>query len=257
MPTSHSYKNEALVLRKTKLGEKDLIVTLLLETGELKRAVAKGARRPGSSYAARLELFSSVKLVLSRGRNLDVITDAKLTQPDEPRIASLESSSCASAVAELLTYIAQDGLEQPRLYAMASRAFSCIAKSNPAVALRVTVAALMKIVSEAGYRPVFDRCQSCGTAIELDDEAEPHLFSISDGGATCSSCVRYSEGIRVSPRVLAWSHALLYSKFDDIEHMQIDDGTLFDILQITKSWIDFHIGYATKSIVFLMTSGLF
>ena len=48
-----AYSLRALVLRRTKLGESDLILTLLSEDGSQKRAVAKGARRPMSSFAAR------------------------------------------------------------------------------------------------------------------------------------------------------------------------------------------------------------
>lgn len=52
-----TYSLRALVLRRTKLGESDLILTLLSEDGSQKRAVAKGARRPKSSFAARTEPF--------------------------------------------------------------------------------------------------------------------------------------------------------------------------------------------------------
>ena len=54
-----TYSLRALVLRRTKLGESDLILTLLSEDGSQKRAVAKGARRPKSSFAARTEPFAS------------------------------------------------------------------------------------------------------------------------------------------------------------------------------------------------------
>ena len=54
-----TYSLQALVLRKTKLGETDLIVTLLAQDGRQVRAVAKGARKPNSSFASRLEIFSA------------------------------------------------------------------------------------------------------------------------------------------------------------------------------------------------------
>ena len=53
---SATYTARAIVLRKTKLGESDLIVTLLAQDGSQARAVAKGARKPSSPFAARLEL---------------------------------------------------------------------------------------------------------------------------------------------------------------------------------------------------------
>ncbi len=47
-----SFWVRGLVLRKTKLGESDLIVELLNDEGCLVRAVAKGARKPKSSFAS-------------------------------------------------------------------------------------------------------------------------------------------------------------------------------------------------------------
>ena len=73
-----TYSLQALVLRKTKLGETDLIVTLLAQDGRQVRAVAKGARKPNSSFATRLEIFSEVDLLLVCGKSLDIVKEAKL-----------------------------------------------------------------------------------------------------------------------------------------------------------------------------------
>ena len=118
-----TYKTRGIVLRKTKLAEKDLIVTILDETGSLVRAVAKGARKPGGSYAARLELFSIVDLMLAQGKNLDVITGATFTDEATRSPLGVEQAACASALAELLATIAQEDLPHERLYAMSKAAF--------------------------------------------------------------------------------------------------------------------------------------
>ena len=71
-----SYRAHALVLRKTKLGETDAIVTLLAEDGRELRAVAKGLRKPGSKLGGVLEPFTEVSLLLHTGRSLDVVSEA-------------------------------------------------------------------------------------------------------------------------------------------------------------------------------------
>ena len=43
--------DRVVVLRKTKLGESDLILTLLSSDGSQIRAVAKGARKPKSPFS--------------------------------------------------------------------------------------------------------------------------------------------------------------------------------------------------------------
>lgn len=51
---SPTYRCNALVLKKTKLGESDLILTCLKDDGSQLRAVAKGARKPTNfRHAAR------------------------------------------------------------------------------------------------------------------------------------------------------------------------------------------------------------
>ena len=64
MPT---YRDEAVVLRTHKLGEADRIVTMLSRQHGKIRAVAKGVRRTGSRFGARLEPFMVRVSKLSRG----------------------------------------------------------------------------------------------------------------------------------------------------------------------------------------------
>ena len=67
------YRDEAVVLRTHKLGEADRIVTLLTRRHGKVRAVAKGVRRTGSKFGARLEPFMVADLQLYEGRTLDVV----------------------------------------------------------------------------------------------------------------------------------------------------------------------------------------
>src|SRR5699024_5843846 len=119
---SATYTTRALVLRKTKLGESDLIVTLLAEDGSQLRAVAKGARKPASPFAARLELYSVVDLLCSEGRNLDIVKEARIVASHERLRRDLEHAACAAPIAELLDRMTQAGLETPRLFALTEAA---------------------------------------------------------------------------------------------------------------------------------------
>ena len=78
MPT---YRDEAVVLRTHKLGEADRIVTMLSRQHGKIRAVAKGVRRTGSRFGARLEPFMVVDLQLYKGRSLDIVQQAVTLGP--------------------------------------------------------------------------------------------------------------------------------------------------------------------------------
>jgi DNA repair protein RecO (recombination protein O) len=255
MPATQTYKSTGIVLRKTKLGEKDLIVTFVTRTGELARAVAKGARKPGGSFASKLELFSEVDFMASRGRSLDVITDARFADGVPRKTYGLEQSACASAIADLLSYACQEGLEQPRLYDMAREAFRVIADAQPNDSIAVTAAALIKIVSLLGFRPNLNLCSSCGEPIDIATEANV-LFSL-DGGAVCESCAREAEGTLVSGTTLGWSAALLRARFVEVVQMNVSPDASFSVLQLMQTWITHHIGKPLKSLTYLFTCGLF
>lgn len=251
-----TYKTSGIVLRKTKLGEKDLIVTLLDETGALKRAVAKGARKPGGSYAARLELFSSVDIMCAQGRNLDVITSARLADGAALRSLGIEQSSCASVLAELLATLAQEELPQPRLYAMSKSAFETIAQSDAAPALSVATSAILKALAYAGFRPSFTNCISCGDEINLVG-FEAVAFSTVEGGVLCTSCQHPSDSVRVSANTLRWADVLMKARFADVIAFDAPTDVLFEILQNIRQWTKVHVGKSLKSLDFLFTCGLF
>lgn len=251
-----TYKTRGIVLRKTKLAEKDLIVTVLDESGSLVRAVAKGARRPGGSYAARLELFSAVDLMLAQGRNLDVITSATFAGDTVRAPFGIEQAACASALAELLVTLAQEDLPHDRLYAMAKAAFGGIGASEPLEALKLACSALLKALAYAGFRPSFSECVLCGSRVALEGGGQVP-FTVADGGVVCGSCRQPSDAMRLDAHMLSWADALMRSRFEDVRAFDVDAATLFAVLHLTRQWVQTHAGKNLKSLDFLFTSGLF
>ncbi len=257
MASTRTYKLRGIVLRKTKLADKDLIVTLLADDGELCKAVAKGARKPGGSLAARLELFSTCDLMLAKGRTLDVVTEAKLVAGESCAAFGLEQAACAAVVSELVNQVAQPGLEQPRLFDMTRAALAAIAATTPETALIITAGDLMKTMALVGYRPSFSTCIACGNRIMYDDAYARVPVSVLDGGAFCPNCPRPSDSVLVDSRIVRWNDALIASTFAEIAKYEIDVATSFELLQFARQWIRAHTGRDLKSFDFLFTSGLY
>ena len=82
------YRDSGVVLRVTKLGEADRIVTLLTRRTGRVRAVAKGVRRTKSKFGGRLEPFSHVDAQFYAGRNLDIVTQAESLDAFGPALAT-------------------------------------------------------------------------------------------------------------------------------------------------------------------------
>lgn len=257
MAATKTYKIRGIVLRKTKLAEKDLIVTLLAESGAIVRCVAKGARKPGGSLAARIELFSVVDCMIARGRNLDVLSEARLAKDRPIREFGLEQSSCASCIAELLNNVAQEDLEHPRLYEMTQSALDALSSADTPHALAIAAASMLKTLSSAGFRPSLDACVSCGNPIVALTASDWVNVTFEGGGAVCDSCARQLNCINFDASVIAWVRAMLYSRFAEIAEMEIDGSAMFSVLHFVRQWARVHTGRDVKSLDFVFTSGLF
>ena len=255
---SRTYKTRALVLKKTKLREKDLIVTMLDSEGALVRGVAKGARRPGGSLAARLELFSEVDALMASGRSLEVVCEARLPDPASPPPSGLEQSACAAPVAELLCLVAQPGLAQPRLFELARASFARIAaQTGKARLLALCAAALWKVMAQSGFRPQLAACALCGSPAPGPHAPQATAFSPSDGGFVCAACPRPPDSLPVEAGQLHICDALLASRLDEIIASGLDEPSALSALELARIWIRAHTGRDLKSLGFLFGSGLF
>lgn len=248
-----TFRIRALVLSRTKLGETDLIVSMLAENGMLVRAVAKGARKPKSPFAARLELGKRVDVLCSKGRNLDIVKECALL-PGNVTALSLESASSIAPVVELSAKVAQEGLENPVLYQCLAKAVATIEDAKPDTAPTLCAAALLKVLSFAGLRPALSFCAHCGDPVE-----SPGAYvrvSYPDGGCLCRDCAKLCGGESFSDLSRRWAHALLHSPFEEIARWGVPDDAVRDVLRFSQGIVEAHVGHRLRSLGFLLSLGL-
>ena len=155
------YRDEAVVLRTHKLGEADRIVTLLSRRHGKIRAVAKGVRRTGSKFGARLEPFMVADLQLYEGRTLDVITQAESLGSYGAEIsADYEAYTAASAMVEAADKLTESegSLQQ---YLLLVGALRSLARREHGPTLTLD-SYLLRALALAGWAPSFDACSRCG-----------------------------------------------------------------------------------------------
>ena len=246
-----TYNARVLVLRKTKLGESDLILSLLAQDGSQIRAVAKGARKPTSQFSSRLELYSQADVLLAQGRSLDIVKEARLVAGNAALRESMELAACAAPIVELLDRITQPGLEVPKLFPLAS--------ADSAHGPAICAAWLLKAFAFLGIRPSLDRCCVCGEPLACEVGSSVHrtiAFSASEGGVVCDAC-RVSDVAGLAPETLSWASALLGMRFSDIASIQVDQSCVLDALRLCQTWAQVHASIRLKSLNFLFSCGLF
>src|SRR3954468_4713729 len=179
------YRDEAVVLRTQKLGEAARIVTLLTRRHGRVRAVAKGVRRTGSRFGARVEPFMQVDLQL-HSRNLpgasslDTVTQAETIAPFGERIAAdYGRYTAGTAVLETAERLTSEEREPAlRLYLLVVGALRALADEAHTPSL-VLDAFILRAMAVAGYEPTLDGCSRCG------DPAPHRFFAVAAGGVVC------------------------------------------------------------------------
>ncbi|MDO4443149.1 MAG: DNA repair protein RecO [Slackia sp.] len=257
---SATYSLRAIVLRKTKLGESDAILTFLAEDGRQVRAVAKGARKPTSPFASRLDIFSEVDMLLACGRNLDIVKEARLVDAHRGLTVDMEHAAAAAPMADLMARLCQPDLPSSKLFALTSAAFSHAERSDAAGALSICAAFMFKAFAFAGFRPSFRHCVACGTPLPFESmshKRETVSFSAAEGGVVCSDCLLFSDTVRVPVEVLLWTDYLLMTSFSSIVDEGVPLRVSFEVLHLCQMWAHEHAGARLKSLEFLFACGLF
>ena len=254
---SPTYTTRALVLRKTKLGETDLVVTLLAQDGSQVRAVAKGARKPANVFSARLELYSVVDVLCSKGRSLDVVSEARLVASNERVRLDLEHAAAAAPMAELLDRMTHDGLENPRLFACTEAVFARMGGLPGAHAPLMCAAHLLKALALSGLRPSLDACVACGAPAGAGAPGQAAFVSCREGGVVCPRCRAQVEAVAVPASTLEWMRYLLGATFSDVAAAGPALDAAFAVLRFCREWVREHVGCTLKSLDFLFSCGLY
>lgn len=247
-----TYTARGIVLRKTKLGEMDLIVTLLAEDGSQLRAVARGARKPGGSFAGKLELCNTVDLLLSKGRSLDSVKEARLVRSHPAFMADMDVAACASCIAELVERVTQVDLRHERLFGMVGAALDALEGASGAQARYLTAAALLKVFAFTGITPQLSSCAVCGSPLE--GAGVSTLFSVSEGGAVCASCRDRADAHPVRGDAVRLAANLLMATFPAVLETEASPEAARDVLELCREWSRFHVGSRIRSLDFLLDS---
>jgi DNA repair protein RecO (recombination protein O) len=181
------YRTEAIILRRADMGEADRLLTIFTpHLGKL-RVVAKGARKPRSRKSGHLELFTRVQLLLARGRNLDIVSQAETVEAYRALREDLLRSTYAHYCAELLDRFTVEEEEHAELYELLAITLARLCEAGDlALAARHYEFHLLTL---AGYQPRLFGCTRCGRRLSpVISEAPPYAFDMELGGVLCPDC---------------------------------------------------------------------
>ena len=182
MTKPRSYDTEAVIIKKTKLGEADRILTLYTPHLGKIQGFAKGVRRTKSKLSGHLELLTYSLVSLARGRNIDTITGSQTINSFLKLKSNLELTSYALYITELVNQFTADHIENYPLFQLLLKTMEqlCQGGDNELVLRHFE----LHMLAEVGYRPQLRQCVSCRTPLE----AITNSFCPGAGGMLCPDC---------------------------------------------------------------------
>jgi DNA repair protein RecO (recombination protein O) len=183
MPDPHEYQTEAVVIKKTKLGEADSILTFFTPHLGKIQGFAKSLRKPKSKMAGHLELLTHSAVSFSRGRgSIDTITGAQTINAFLPLKNDLWLTSCGLYVSELINQFTAEHQENYGLFQLMLETLTRLCEvENKELVLRYFELHLLESV---GYRPQLKECVTCHRPLD----PTTNYFSPAAGGMLCADC---------------------------------------------------------------------
>jgi DNA repair protein RecO (recombination protein O) len=235
---SELYRDTGVVLRTYKLRESDRIVVIhTLANGKV-RAVAKGVRKTKSKFGARLEPMSHVRLLLYRGRELDIVSQAESVETLSPMLSSLDRASQGLAAIEAVDQVSLEREPNAQLYRMTVGVLRTIA-TDPSP-LNVP-AFYWKLLSAEGLHPQLDECIRCG---ESEPDTMLVAFDLNEGGVLCRSC---RSGQAISPAALAMMRDILGGRLREAL-AQPESPVTHEVAALATKALEYHIERRLKAV---------
>jgi DNA repair protein RecO (recombination protein O) len=255
-----SFKAKAVVLKTYNLGEADKILRLYSQERGLIDAVAKGARKFKSKFGGRLELFNFIDGELSKGKSLDILTQAELVRNFKNISADFNKFLFCQLISEII--LKTHPLESESSQKTAALLFKLIYVSfyeidstatGELYLLEKTAAFFIaKYLKITGYSPLIDSCCKCGAKIGVENShafsinSEKSLaFSITLGGILCRSC---SAGLENHPEVkksiskeeFEFISLLFTIDLKNFRNLNIQAQVIDNVLKIIGNYARFH-----------------
>jgi DNA repair protein RecO (recombination protein O) len=248
MTKPRNYQTEAIIIKKTKLGEADRILTLYTPHLGKIQAVAKGVRRPRSKMSGHLELLTHSLVSLARGRNLDTITGSQTINSFLPIKSDLKLTSYALYAIELVNQFAAADVEDYPVFQLLLETMHRLSQGGDnELVLRYFE---LHLLNEVGYRPQLEQCVSCHAPLKDTTNS----FCPGAGGMLCSTCrQRQPFSYPLSAEAQKVLRSLQNSDYDTISKLKISPKLAHQLEMVMRNYLIYLLEREVKSVAWLDT----
>jgi DNA repair protein RecO (recombination protein O) len=246
MSKPRNYQTEAIVIKKTKLGEADSILTLYTPHLGKIQGFAKSLRKPKSKLAGHLELLTHSLVSLARGRNLDTIIGSQTISSFLPLKSDLLLTSHALYAIELVDQFTAEQIENYPLFQLLLETMHQLCQAGDSeLVLRYFE---IRLLDEVGYRPQLQECVSCRAILE----PVTNSFCPGAGGMLCPDC-RQNQPLTypLSVNALKVLRLLQSSDYDTVSRLKLNPELSRELEGVMRTYLRYLLEREVKSAAWL------
>jgi len=268
-----SYKSKCVILKTYNLGEADRIIKLFSRDKGMIDSVAKGARKIRSKFGGRLELYNFIECELSRGKSLDVITQAEIIKNFKNIPSDFNKFFFCQLISEIVLKTHLAGSENaPVIFKLLYVCFNEIDSTPPddiCPVQKVAVFFIARFMKLTGYAPLLGSCSRCSAGMQAGEQLSTlpsvqgemikgdynqdettyrptqNVFSIKHGGLLCRSCAAVVQNYPdlkklISTKNLDFLKKLFVLPLKDLRQEAINPADLDEVSAIIGDYIRYH-----------------
>ncbi len=216
-------KTTGIVIDRLDFSETSQVVCFYTRDFGKIRVIAKGAKRPKSSFEGAIDLLTGgTMLYLDKGaERLGILTAFHQTETFRGVRRDLGRLHQALWVCELLSRLTRENDANEEVFRLAWDTLARIAAEGGG---RPALPAFeCRLLGLLGFAPRADRCTHCERMAGAGD-VHGLGFSVRYGGMLCAACARLDpDRLEVSPGALALIDNLVWGKTTSLERLKVDD----------------------------------
>ncbi|MEA1960322.1 MAG: DNA repair protein RecO [Bacillota bacterium] len=230
------YSSKSVILKNRNLRESDQLVTIFSEKEGKLTAVARGTKKPKSSLRACTQPFCHSFLHLSRGRELDIITQGKIVNFFGNSREDITRTLYVMYMMELLDKSMMERVPSQTVYRTLIYVLETMDQTgyNPLL-IRFFE---MRLVVYLGYTPMLQHCVSCGQS-----SGNSTFFSLSEGGVLCTACREQEERnlIYLSGESISLLKLMISNKPIVIQRIKASPAALQQMEYFLEKYLEYHL----------------
>jgi len=202
-------KDLAICIRAVDYSETSQIVTFFTrETGKI-GAIAKGSKRPKSSFDGPIEILAHGEIVFTDSSREKLATLTEFQQ--QPVLLNLRKNLlalyCCYFAAELLNSLTHDYDPHAELFDGFLQFLQNSNEQQTATEDRRRVLSLLilfqlTLLNDVGLQPILNHCANCKTKYDMRNTKYEYYFSSSANGLICKDCeMSFTDKIRLNKEV--------------------------------------------------------